>query len=472
MMSVPSEGSTASPLSLTPFEEYMLCDDRPDYPMTGFFRLRFSERLAVPELESAIQTAVERHPLLRSKVFGRGQARPRWVTEKAASIALEQWSSEADGEYPPASPIDLTRSIGLRIWLVDRTGANDLVVQAHHACTDATGLCQLIEDILLAYAANVGVAGRDAVFRVVDNTRLPDRNRFGLTWKKLLRMIPGLTAGLHVVAKFFLRKAASLAPQFSGQAPAHATGTFPSPQTFDFDCADTARIKSGARERRVTVNDLLARDLFLALQVWRTTHGIVEIRSWLRFFVPINQRTVDDGTRSAANIMSAVFLDRNPRQMADPETLLQSIHAEMQMVKRWQLGFLFIAAMSALSRFPRLRQQIIQCDECAPTCVFSNIGVILGNTPLPRQDGRIAIGDLLLKGVDFIAPLRPKTVAAFCVYTYAGRLSVNLHSDPRAISPEQADDLLERYVGQIRDSLHDCATDVATPGTVSAFQHS
>lgn len=471
-MSVKSSDSTASQLSLTPFEEYMLCDDRPDYPMTGFFRLRFSERLVFRELESAIQSAVARHPLLRSKVSNSGQPHHHWVTERADSVRLEQWSANEGNEFPPASHIDLTRSIGLRTWLVDRMGAHDLVVQAHHACTDALGLCQLIEDILLAYAANVGVPVRDAEFRLVDNARLPDRNGFGLTWRKVLGMLPGLTFGLHVIVKFFLRKAAPLAPRFSRQGVAQGPETFPSALTFEFDSADTSRIKSEARERNVTVNEILARDLFLALQVWRTRYGIVEIHRWLRFFVPVNQRTAADGTRSAANIMSAVFLDRHPRQMTDPEELLQSIHAEMQIVKRWQLGFLFIAAMSALNRFRRIRHHILRRDECASTCVFSNIGIILREIPLPRQGGRIAIEELVLEGVDFIAPVRPQTTAAFCVYTYAGRLSVNLHFDPRAISQKQADDLLETFVVQIRDSLQDCTGDAATPGTASALQHS
>ena len=54
------------PLPLTPFEEYMLTDDRPGCPMTFLFRLRFSGRFRREAFASALRTAVSRHPLLRT----------------------------------------------------------------------------------------------------------------------------------------------------------------------------------------------------------------------------------------------------------------------------------------------------------------------------------------------------------------------------------------------------------------------
>ena len=124
----------------------------------------------------------------------------------------------------------------------------------------------------------------------------------------------------------------------------------------------------------------------------------------------------------------------------------------MQRHKRGRDGLLFIAALAVLRRLPFLRDHVLHRGKCMSSCVFSNLGVILNRTPLPRKDGKLAIGKLVLENVDFVAPLRPMTAAAFCVYTYAGRLTLNLHFDPRSISRLQADDLLEKFARRIHES--------------------
>lgn len=430
----------------------MFCDDRPDYPMTGFVRLRFSQRLDLCAMGAAVQATLTRHPLLRSKVRRDARDRLCWEQVSTDSIPLRQWSADSQTEYPAAEYVDLTRSAGTRIWLVDRNGAHDLVMQIHHSCADAPGICQMIIDLLLIYARDAGNPGSDVTLPPRDNERLPDRNRFGLTRGKLLRMLPAQILGLPRIWNFYWRKAAPLGLSAADQASDHPV-VFPSPSTFDLDRSETAQILAEARRKGVTVNDLLARDLFLALDTWRNDNGAEMHRNWLRLFVPLSQRTEVDQTLSAANIMSAVFLDRNPRQLAEPETLLRSIHAEMRSIRSRQLGLLFIAAQTLFRRFSRLRNHVIGGGTCLSSCVFSNLGVILNRTPLSRHDGTLAIGNILLDGVDFIAPVRPRTAAAFCVYTYAGRLSVNLHFDSRAMSKHQADALLKCFATKIRGSL-------------------
>ena len=354
-----------------------------------------------------------------------------------------------------------------RIWLVDQKSGSDLVVQMHHACTDALGMCQFIDDLLISYAENVGELSKDVELRRLDNQRLPLRNQFGLVTGKILRMLPRQTLGLHIVGKFFVRKAVPLGLLPRDQA-LHQPVVFPAPCTFNFDCQVTSRILSEARRRNVTVNDLLARDLFLAIHDWRTQQGVKSQNEWLRFFVPINQRTADDECLSAANIMGAVFLERNRRQLTNPESLLRSIQTEMQIHKRSQHGFLFIAAHALMQRIPGLRNQVIGQDKCVSSCVFSNLGVILGRTPLPRHDGKLAIGDIVLEEVNFIALSRPLTAAAFCVHTYAGRLTVDLHFDQRSISKAQANELLHTFIRKIQESLKPADQKPTTQPTTSA----
>ena len=430
----------------------MLFDDLPEYPMTGFFRLRFSACLNVSALNAAIQMTLERHPLIRSKVVRDAGNRLCWELTDTCSVTLERWSADLQGEYPAAGYVDLTQSAGTRIWLVDRNGAHDLVFQIHHACTDALGMCQLIDDLLIFYARNVAGGQGDAHLRSLNNQRLAIRNRFGLTWRQWLQLFPKQLLGLHVVGKFFVRKAWALRLP-AVDAPTAETATFPAVCSFEFSSPDTARILSEAKHRKASVNDLIARDLFVAIQEWRSRYGVGTQYDWIRFFVPINERTAEHEALSAANIMSAVFLERQPRQMTDPETLLRSVQAEMQAIRNAKLGFLFIAAHTLLRRFTRLRDFVIRRPTCLSSCVFSNLGVILNGSPLPRKDGRISIDNVLLDGVEFFAPLRPLTHVTVCVSTYGGRLSLNLHFDPCAMTKSQAEELLEGAVGHLCGSL-------------------
>ncbi len=430
----------------------MFIDDCPAYPMTGVFRLRFSGKLNFDAMAAAIQQTAERHPLVRSTVREDAKRGYVWDVAEPSAIKLEQWTADENNEFPSASFIDLTKSVGTRIWLVENSKAHDVVAQIHHACTDALGMCLFIEDLLMLYAKNVGTIENHVQLRPLDNQRMPLRNHFGLTWRQTLRIIPRQILGLHVVGKFFLRNAVSL-----GSPPSDARNAtrvhFPSSLSLDLTADDTLKILAAAKNKNVTVNDLLARDLFLAINTWRSQNEPPLKKGWIRFFVPINHRVPEDATLSAANIMSAVFLERHPGQLKDPESLLRSLQAQMTKVKRHQLGFLFIAAHALFSRIPRLRHHVIHQHQCISSCVFSNIGVVFKHSSLPQQDGKLLVGDTTLEKVEFIAPLRPLTSAAFCVSTYAKRLSINLHFDPRAISLQRAEELLQILANKIHESV-------------------
>ena len=235
----------------------------------------------------------------------------------------------------------------------------------------------------------------------------------------------------------------------------HATSLpedFPAPRTHEFAKKETANILAAARRLDVTVNDLLTRDLFVAVAQWRQQNSFGHDNDWLRFSVPVNLRTQADERLSMANCMGMVFLDRRPRDLADPRQLLTSIHEEMQLNKRWQLGLTFVLSADLLRRLPGALSRVARADKYAATCVFSNLGVVFGKTPLPRRDGRIVAGNVVLEGVDFVMPLRPDTSVAVCVYTYADRLFVMMHHDPRVLSDDQSRCLLEIYLRQIRNA--------------------
>ncbi len=295
------------PLPLTPFEEYMLSDDCPAYPMTGIERLQFSGFLDRGAFEAALKSTIQRHPLLRTKVNRPRRGRPKWV--------------------------------------------------------DCPDWCPVIQGD-----------------------------------------------------------------------------------------AETKKVIPTAKALGVTVNDLPVRDLFLAVGRWRERRAVGNKRDWLRFWIPMGLRTEADEAMPMADSVSMMFIDRQAGDFTDAHRLLQDIH-EKTHIKRMQHQYTFLLSLSVLRCLPSGLARKTQVDKCLPTSCLSNLGPVLDKTPLPRLEGEIVSGNLVLKGIDFAIPLRPYMNAAFCVYTYAGRLRVLMHFDPQIITDEQSGELLETYVQQILPTI-------------------
>jgi hypothetical protein len=404
---VRASASGIFPLPVAPFEAYLLRDDRPAYPMNFFIRLRFSGRFGRFALKSALRTAVARHPLLSAVVRQGRRGRFEWVTPGSQSPAVHWLNGPSGHAYPPATAIDVRKEAGLRLWFAEADETTDLVLQFHHACCDGLGAFQFVGDLLLAYAAACGSTPERAVLRPLEERRLLKRGSFGLTPWKLLRMLPKQLVGLGGVRQFFAHAPVPLVSPEAGTADAELPDHYPAAATQEFDPTESERIRRVAPRLGTTVNDLLVRDLFLALGDWRSRHGQGTDRDWLRLSVPINLRTAADRRVPAANLVSMVFLDRRPAQFADPSRLLKGIHDEMQLIKRLHLGLTFVLSLRALRAVPGALARMTRADRCKATCVFTNLGAPLARVPLPRNNGRIAAGDVILESIDALAPLRP-----------------------------------------------------------------
>jgi hypothetical protein len=79
--------------------------------------------------------------------------------------------------------------------------------------------------------------------------------------------------------------------------------------------------------------------------------------------------------------------------------------------------------------------------------------VVLGDVPLPRDRGRLVVGETVLESVELLAPWRLRTSAAFAALQYADRLNFTVHYDPRVLQHVAAAGLLEAFVAQVRSSL-------------------
>lgn len=440
------------PLPLTCFEEYMMYDDRPSYPMTGIFRLRFSGFLQKDALEAAIQKVFERHPFLRATIDKTDRRCPKWIDHPEWRPDV-QWHSMANAfGFPEAGYVDLTRTPGSRVWVLDRENGHDLILQVHHCCTDALGMETVFEDLLVYYAMTLSNGRPKTSLRSLALHRLRDRGTPGLTVVKYLKMIHRQMVGLLGVRQFLMRTPTSLTAGRLAPESMSPAKIFPTPLIHTFDRAQTRRILAAARHLNVTVNHLLVRDLFLAVSAWQKKKGPENKKRWLRFAIPMNLRTAVDIDMPMANSVSMIFLDRQPADFSDPEALLSGIQAEMRRIRHCRLEYTYILSLAASRMLPESYRESV-ADTSQTTSCFSNLGTVLDQVPLPRRDGQIKAGNVVLSSVDFVIPVRPHLNAAFCIYTYAGRLRVLMHFDNRALTASQAKVLLQTYVQHINRTV-------------------
>jgi NRPS condensation-like uncharacterized protein len=450
------------PLPLVPFEEYMLLDDRPGHPMSFFLKLIFSGDCDPQQLDAALQVSLERHPLLSATVVQTNvqtkQKQFAWAAGRPERCAV-QWVT---GDRPVAvTPIDLFAQPGLRVsaWKSDQK--TTVQFQFHHACCDGMGALRWIEDLLVAYSAGVKEAA-SAPWRPIEQPRLRGRARFGLTPWKLLRLAPQLSVGLLGARQFLMRQPVPLQSQGPGpphveknSATAGLPANYPASQSHQFSVAETARFVAAARRLQGTVNDLLMRDVFLTLAAFRASRELAENDAWLRLTVPVNLRSVDDQQLPAANVVSMVFLDRNAADCEDPASLLAGIGQEMQLIKRNRLGVTFPLSLQFVRYLPgamaRLQKTLDQ-PVCRGSAVLSNLGRSFLDAPLSRCDGKLVAGKMTLEKIEFLPPVRPQTTTALGVCTYADRLQIALHYDPRALAATDASWILQEGIRRIKES--------------------
>jgi hypothetical protein len=439
------------PLSLAPFERYMLADDGPGHPMQFFCRLRFSGRLERAPLEKALQIALARHTLLRAVVRQSGRFCMHWVAAEKSLPTLHWINQEPTETLPPASYLDIRAAPGVVMTAVVGESKSDLVGQFHHAACDALGSFDFLGDLLTTYG-DVVAGGKRFRLKPLDPERLRQRASFGLTVGKRIKRAPGDLAALFRAKRFYKRRPAPLMPSMKAGAKP-LPGAYPQGKFHRFGREETAALSRMATAFGASVNSLLVRDLFLAVSEWRTRQNVACRGDWLRIVVPTNMREVGDRRMPAANLVSLVFLDRQMSALEDPDALLATIVDEMQAVKRDALGMRFVLVLGLMQSFPRFLARGLGRRRGWATVLLTNVGPVLHNCHLPRADARLLVGGLTLEEFDFLPVIRRLEPVSFAVSTYAGKLTLGMHFDPRTVIAANASATLDLYVRRIRESI-------------------
>jgi len=443
------------PLPLTVFEDYLRLDDRPAYPMTIPVEIEFLGEVLPAEFEAACEEAIQRHPLFSCLLDTATKPLPSWKYCPEARSPIDWGGLEKPRLCPNGEQIDLTREAGIRVWVRSGEGRTVVTLQCHHSVCDGIGVFRFIGDLLGAYGIRtVEPGGSLTKLPPVKADRLLRRGQFPFQPPEPITRIQAARATLREAILWFWRRPAPLGVPPSSRRATFTAIPFPGMLAHRFSRAETDRLRQVARHNKVSLNDLLTRDVFLAIRDWNARLGPQPPGDWLRVNMPVSLRSGIHEAMPATNVMSYTFLTRRVADCVDPEQMLRSIHWETEIIKRWNLGLYFIGGLSVAHKIPGLVRLFTNSRRCFCTAVHSHMGDLHRRfgVQFPEREGYLVIGNLMLQRLTATPPIRPNTRAAFFTSHFAGQLTAALRCDPHLFSLDDGQRLLDDYVRRLHTS--------------------
>lgn len=432
------------PLPLTPFERYMIHDDRPGWPMTFVARLRLRGRLRIPEFAAAAADALLRHPLLHARLRVRGRWM-HWDFQRPGPAAVEVLEDENALAGLRSTAIDPRREDGVRLLVRPQAASTEVLAMFHHACTDGVGAYRFIGDLLALYGRRTGGSKLPAL-APIDPGRLRRRE----AWR-LERPQPSYS---WEYVKDFIKEGwedfsrASDSIRWGPPPSALDAAWFPAQVSTHLSPEEGRSLRIAAQRLRTNVNDLLLRDLFVVLAGWNADHGREPDGRWLRVTMPTNMRIREDDATPAANIIGYAFLTVAGAHCRDPRALLEEVSAAAAAVRKQGVGRMFVDGVAMADCIPGALGFVMGGIDWMSTAILSNVGDALrrftAKFPLTSAGEPVA-GDVVLEEASGAPPVRPGTTAAFLVSSLAGRTTLGLQVDPQRTTRDQAAALLQRW---------------------------
>lgn len=435
-------------LPLSSIERFHLLDSTPSYPNNNFARFVLAGQLDPEIAQRAWHQVFQRHPLIAARVEQRGRRRV-WVRDPA-ELAQVDWRAP----LPPSQQmhrIDPGRERGVQVRAGTVRGRTEVMFHAHHVALDGVGGIQFTTDWLRIYDNLARGRAPGHGLPRLDSGRLRDRNDLRMGSRRYIGQLWKQPVGLYGAAKFVGRRIVPLVdpPDSETDWDWHTQplilGEWLSP-------GSTMVLRERAQQIGVSFNSLLLGKLFQFLADWRCRESSGRDRDWLRVILPINLRDISDRRLSACNRTTLVQIDRRPIDSRDEFRYLRSLDREVEVIRRWQLGKLFLLAIRGLSVSEGWLEAAARRRKCRGTAVFTGLGEPLGRCGFVRQDDRIQIGGLPLESFDFVGPVRWGTPLYVNWQKHLTQTRISFHVDPRAIHPERAGAMLRQYVDLLEET--------------------
>lgn len=445
-----SAPAAALPLRSTVFERYMFMGNRPHEPMAFQIRLRFSGRIEPESFREALREAIARHPFLSARLQGESIRNLVWVAGDD-TLHFDCQETGAPLHYPVHGGIDLRHEPGLRTWVRFDEQGTEIRFQFHHSCCDGIGAYQFIDEVLCRYHQRI-YPEQPVPLKVVRPELLSQRGRFGLPWwRRLLRLPLTIFAVIDGGSRFYLQSPVEIAlppRQPPDETELQAVVDMP---VATLTREQVSRLSQIAKLAGVTFNDLLVREFLRALRSWNELATGRPLEGKLSLIVPINLRDAVDEDQPAVNIVGMVPIYRDAKALADPRKLLRWLSREMTYFKRLRLGVEFSNVIAVIEWWFGSLKPLLDMDRCNTTAIFSNVGRVFSDSPLPREGERLRVGDMLLESVESAPPVRPHTPISFTTLSYQGSLSIVMNYSRLAMTAQSARQIVDHVAEQLRN---------------------
>jgi diacylglycerol O-acyltransferase len=399
--------------------------------------LRLEGRLSASRLRRLVEGRLLAHRRFRQRVVDGALGRPAW---RRATISLERHVREvrlgagagALDEYVSAvasEPLDLRRP-PWRIHLVHLPRGSAIVAKLHHCMADGFALVA----VLLSLADEPGGARRRPRARGARGLAALAEPREALRAAArdprraaaLVRTAAATALALGRMIALRPEPATSLKRPLAGSRRVACSRPLPLPP-----------VRAAARERGVTVHEILAAALAGALHAWlRTCPAGGEPPRDVRALVPVNLRR--PGTEEAlGNAFGLVFLDlplaASPADAADAADAADGrvalVHARMHALRGSADALASYAVLSCLGRVPTAVERAVNAFFTAKA------SLVLTSVPGPRR--RLSLAGHRVDHLMFWVPHPASLGLGVSILTYAGEVVIGVRADS-AVMPEPA----------------------------------
>lgn len=435
------------PLSLTPFELFLLADDRQNYPMVFMVHLSFNGQIDPQALEQAVRGAVVRNPLLRSKLVWTG-SQPRWVLANEDPPSVEWLTGIEIERGRQIHHIDLQKENGLRVLAQAGLQQSDIYLQFHHACCDGNGARRFIVDLLNGYVSAFSPNLLATKLDLLDYQALRTRGDFNVSngSEKAHRKF-SIWSRLRESCQFHLYTPKPIL------TPPTSNNSLLCPTIYEhvFSAEESMRFRNCASRLQINVNDIALSLLFQTLADWNKLYGCRD-KDRLRVLMPIDLRSRSDARMSAVNRMGYSFLSRTIIQCNDLDSLMHGVCEETNYFKQFQTGRDFLASLDFARWIPGLLPLILGLPLSMATAILTNLGdpTRRFRRRFPSLGGAPVIGNVVLDYICGAPPIRSLTRAGFGICFSSGKMSISVAGDPACLG-KSTSDLLLSYVERWRN---------------------
>ncbi len=405
----------------------MFWDESDAYAKVFRVGLEFDGTIDENRLIAAFRIAIVRHALLCASIDD-SPGELRW--RLAESIRFQYHLTGNFQTSPFSNPIVITHEPGLRFWFHLTDKRSELVLEFHHASSDAIGARLFIRDWMHAYheMQHHGKIRRD--LSPIESSRLPTRGLFNRPvksestritspWEKLIHAWHFHFRGPHPISL----------PANTVQGLDHSSASSQDRCTYHRFCLtldQTNTFSELARQTGVSINELLVGVLIQAIHQWN--YSEVKNSGWrrARILIPTSHRGRTELKLPAANRLGFGFVSISRDQCRSFSSVMNQTANQLRMIQKLQLGLDFVDLFGFASRWAWPTKRLLKLRRCLATAVLTNIGDLTMRfvRAFGTSEEKLQVGDLTLTAVYGVPPIRPMTRAGFGVCRVNGKLHV------------------------------------------------